>query len=109
MLDQNTKRLMKKIGKEIISKQSNDCLKLGISDKTRVIQTIHDTEGYTEYGIYNADGMTDSEIKVIIAYMRKPKCDCQYDCCGHAFTRYIDFKRLKNDMISIIHSVGYNL
>lgn len=106
MLNQNTKRIMKKIGKEIISKQSNDCLTLGISDKTRV-QSKDDF--YIEYGIYNADGMTDAEIELSIDEMKKRKCNCHHDCCGHAFTIGIDWKRLKDDKISLIHRIGYNV
>ncbi|NCU28693.1 MAG: hypothetical protein EOM85_03435 [Candidatus Moranbacteria bacterium] len=107
MLDNKTKKLMKKVMKVMKCDKSIDKLEFGISDKPRRIYN-EDGDGYYEFGIYDVAGMTDEEIQEVVNDMQYEYCGCNYDCCGHPFTQYIEHKRLNNNKISIVHSVGFN-
>lgn len=62
-----------------------------------------DGEGYTEYGIYNPEGMSDTEIEDGLAEEYDSRqIHSPYDCTGKTFMSGYHWRRLANGYISVI-------
>lgn len=67
-----------------------------------------DGEGWTEYGFFSAEGLTDEEINEYVEGMRA-EIRSPYDCTGKAFTMWIDWHRNPDTSISVIHRLGLDV
>ena len=94
----NTKRFLRG---QLKLNVKEDRLSASLSDKLRVH---YDEDGYTEYGIIDARSK-----KKVIKQIEIPICNCPHDCCGHAFTEWIDANPLPGGKMSLIHRVGINV
>ena len=65
-------------------------------------------EDYIEYGIFEADGMTDEEIQEHVDDMRL-EIHSPYDCTGKDFTVWIKWHRNPSGLVSVIHYIGLDV
>ena len=73
-----------------------------MQDECRWYQKENEFEAWTEYGFFEAEGMSDEEIQECIDDMRIVICS-PYDCTGRELTLWIDWHRNPCGLISVIH------
>ena len=67
-----------------------------------------DGTNWTEYGFFEAEGLTDEEIQEYVDGMRE-EIHSLYDCTGREFTLWIEWHRNPCGWISVIHRKGLDV
>lgn len=80
-----------------------------LQDDWRGYQKEGDYEAWTEYGFFEAEGMTDEEIDEAVEEMKIRPAFPAWDCSGLTFTLWITWHRNPCGWISVIHRKAVDL